>query len=180
LRYNSEASSQDWLQTHYQAPAGLALGRDLTQSKPRRKRGNLLGDEQVQIDFVLLADYATAVQNKLTVVGAGWNLFHASEYPTVIPFGLGIGLLVPWSQTNRRHSFRFEIRKSEGSVVATGGGDVEMGRQPGIPLGMTQRIVLGVAGQVRAEEPGTYEIIVTTEHDEKVVSFEAMSPRRRE
>jgi hypothetical protein len=136
---------------------------------PRRR----LPAERVTIDFVLLADYAQAINGKLTVVGAGWNILNATQYPFPVAFGLGIGFLVPWSETNRKHSFKFLVRKSEGAQLVDGGGDFEIGREPGIPNGMTQRVVMGISGQLQVTEPGTYEIQVLTGEEERHVTFEA-------
>ena len=141
-------------------------------AKARRPKATLQPD-RCEIDFVVLADFAQAVQGKLTLVGGGWNLHSPRQYPSLLPFGLGIGILIPWSETNRRHAMKFVIKKSEGSQLIEGGGEFEIGREAGIPPGMTQRAVLGLAGQIQLQEPGTYEIIVTIEGDEKRVSFEA-------
>ncbi len=54
-----------------------------------------------------------------------------------------------------------------------GGGEFEVGREVGTPAGMTQRATIGIAGQIRLPEPGTYEIVVSIEGDEKLVTFEA-------
>ena len=121
-----------------------------------------------------MGDFAQAVNGKLTVVGAGWNLYNAPGYPSVVPFGLGLGFLVPWHETNRRHSFNFAIGKSEGKELAKGSADFEIGRQTGIPPGMDQRVVLAISGQLRIESPGTYEVVVSCAGAKKTVTFEAL------
>jgi len=138
-----------------------------------RRTGLVLKPDRCEIDFVVLADFAQAVQGKLTLVGGGWNLHSPKQYPSTLPFGLGIGILVPWGETNRRHSMKFVIKKSEGPQLIEGGGEFEVGRAVGTPAGMTQRAVLGLAGQLQLLEPGTYEILVSIEGDEKRVTFEA-------
>lgn len=151
----------------------------MTQQPPRSRssrRGKLV--ERVTIDFVLLADFAQAVNGKLTVVGGGWNILNATQYPFAVPFGLGLGFLVPWGETNRKHSFKFVIRRSEGTELANGTGEFEVGRGAGTPSGMTQRVVVGVSGQIQVPEAGTYEVIVAVGEDEKRVIFEALALRR--
>ena len=142
---------------------------------PKARRATLaLEADRCKIDFVVLADFAQSVQGKLTLVGAGWNRHHTSQYPSVLPFGLGIGILVPWSETNRKHPMKFTIMKSEGPQLMGGQAEFEVGRAIGTPAGMTQRAVLGLAGQLQLLEPGTYEILVSIEGDEKRVTFEAL------
>jgi hypothetical protein len=144
--------------------------------RPARARRAAVGlkPDRCEIDFVVLADFAQSVQGKLTLVGGGWNRHYARQYPSFLPFGLGIGILVPWSETNRKHAMKFVIRKSEGSQLVEGGTEFEVGREIGTPAGMTQRAVLGLAGQLQLTEPGTYEIVVSIEGDEKRVTFEAL------
>jgi hypothetical protein len=136
-----------------------------------------LGLQGVSIDFVILADYAQAVSGKLTLVGAGWNLHHAKQYPSTVLIGLGLGFLVPWPETNRKHHFEFVIRGSEGPELVRGGGELEIGREAGTPVGMTQRVSIGITAPLNVPQPGSYEVVVTVEGDEKRVGFEALTPQ---
>ena len=144
------------------------------RSGSRKAAGSGLPPQRVEIDFVILADYAQAAQGKLNMIGGGWNLHNANQYPSTLPFGLAIGILVPWSQTNRKHDFTFVIKGSEGPEVARGGGQFEMGREAGIPPGMTQRATVALSGQLQIPQPGTYEVIVTAAGAEKCITFEAL------
>lgn len=145
--------------------------------KPRPSSG--LPSEALEIDFVILADFAQAGGGKLNLIGGGWNVYTATQYPTTIPFGVGIGILVPWPLTNRKHTFELVIKGSEGPELLRGGGEFEVGRVAGIPPGMTQRFTLGISGQLQVAQPGTYEIIVTAAQSSKRVTFEALPLRRR-
>ncbi len=145
--------------------------------KPRPSSG--LPREAIEIDFVILGDYAQAVQGKLNLIGGGWNTHNADQYPSAVPFGIGIGILIPWSLTNRTHQFELVIKGSEGADLVRGGGEFEVGRGAGIPAGMTQRFTLGISGQLQVPEPGTYEIIVTSADSMKRVTFEALPVRRQ-
>ena len=145
--------------------------------KPRPLSG--LPREAIEIDFVILGDYAQAVQGKLNLIGGGWNTHNATQYPSALQFGVGIGILVPWSLTNRKHRFELVIKGSEGPDLIKGDGEFEVGRDAGIPAGMTQRFTLGVSGQLQVPEPGTYEIIVTSADSMKRVTFEALPIRRQ-
>ena len=145
--------------------------------KPRPSSG--LPREAIEIDFVVLGDYAQAVQGKLNLIGGGWNIHHATQYPSALPFGVGIGILVPWSLTNRKHRFELVIKGSEGADLIRGDGEFEVGRELGIRAGMTQRFTLGISGQLQVPEPGTYEIIVTSADSMKRVTFEALPAKRQ-
>ena len=137
-----------------------------------------LARAEIEIDFVILADFAQAAQGKLNLIGGGWNLHHAKEYPSNLLLGLGIGILVPWSETNRQHTLQFEIKKSEGPKVMGGKGDYIVGRDVATPSGMTQRVTLGISAPVQLPESGTYEVIVSTAGQQKRVTFEALPPKK--
>ena len=141
---------------------------------PKKKAAReALPVSKVEIDFVVLADFAQAAQGKLNLIGGGWNIHNAKQYPSNLQFGVGIGILVPWSLTNRKFKFKFVIM-TDGNQLADGGGDFEVGRQPGMPAGMVQRVVVGFSGQIQLPKPGTYELIVSTSEDEKRITFEAL------
>ena len=135
-----------------------------------------LPPQRLEIDFVILADAAQVVGNKLYTLGGGWNLYHGQQYPLVFPFAIAVGILIPWSETNRKHRFEMIIRASEGKEMVKGEGEFEIGREVGIPAGMTQRATVAINGQLPLESPGTYEIVVKIPGDQKLVTFEALPP----
>ncbi len=137
-----------------------------------------LESKGIEIDFVILADFAQAVLGKLNLIGGGWNLHHAREYPSNVLLGLGIGVLVPWNETNRKHTLQFAIKKSEGPLVMEGTGDYAVGRDVNTPLGMDQRVTLGISAPVQLPEAGTYEVSVSTAGKQKRVTFEALPPKQ--
>lgn len=132
--------------------------------------------ESLAIDFVILADAAQVSDRKLYMMGGAWTLLRPEKYPTNIPFAIAVGILVPWSETNREHSLEFVIKASEGGILGKGEGKFEVGRQVGLKPGVTQRLTMAISGQMGVEAPGTYEIVVTIYGDEKRVTFEAMPP----
>ena len=146
----------------------------MAAQKRTKARGAGLPGDSIEIDFVILADFAQAVGGKLSLIGGGWDLHNTTQYPTIIPFGVGIGILVPWPLTNRKHSFQLVIKGSEGPELLRADGEFEVGGQAGTPPGMTQRVTLGLSGQLQVSGPGTYEIIVTAGKSSKRVTFEAL------
>ena len=146
----------------------------MPEQTPRRRQRDLVPQDKVCIDFAILGDFAQMAAGKLTIVGAGWTVINAQQYPQMVPFGLGIGISIPWTETNRQHPFTFTIQADNGAQIASGGGQVEAGRQPGMPVGMTQRATLGIAGQFQISGSGTYRVIVTAGEDSKTITFEAM------
>ena len=146
-------------------------------TKPRGRRTPLRVN-RLQIDFVILADAAQVNSGKLSMLGGGWNIYPSQQYPAALPFAVAIGILVPWQETNRKHRFEFVIRRAEGETLGKGAGDFEIGREAGLPPGMTQRVTLAVGGQLGIPGPGTYEVAVTIPDDQKIITFEALLPAR--
>jgi hypothetical protein len=114
---------------------------------------------------MVLADYATVAEGKLTIVGGGWSL----TGPDPQPFGIAILIHVPWDQANRKHLLRLELVDADGSSVAVpvdedGGGEqaivffddveFEVGRPPGIKPGTPLELPVAVNSGPLPLEPG--------------------------
>ncbi len=113
----------------------------------------------MQVDWLILADSAQVVGNKLYLLGGGWDrLVVNKEFPTEHRVGIALALRVPWNQTNERHEFEIEIASEDGATIAKVGGNFEVGRPPGIPPGQDQRIQLAVEANIKFERPGTFVI----------------------
>jgi hypothetical protein len=150
----------------------LGMTTQRRRRSPKPPTGPLSDDPA--IDFLILADAAEEVVGKLYLLGGAWDMLSPSNYPSLIPFGLGVGILVPWSHTNMKHHFTFVIKASEGADLVRGDGDFEVGRKPGLRPGMTQRVVLAIRGQLNIPGPGTYEVIAQVADNMKRTTFDAL------
>lgn len=129
---------------------------------------------QLQIDFVILADSAQEVNGKLYLLGGGWNIHHAEQYPSTLQFGAAIGILVPWGETNTKHPTSFSIGPTEEAPLLRGEAQFEVGREVGIRPGMTQRVILAFSGLISLPHEGTYEVVASVAGAEKHITFEAL------
>jgi hypothetical protein len=90
---------------------------------------------------MLLCDYAEALNGKLYVMGAGWNILYAVDEP--VTTAVAALVEVPWDETNRRHAFTVELVTGDGESVEVEGhvvvanGEFEVGRPPGVKPGMS-------------------------------------------
>src|SRR4051812_34349445 len=83
---------------------------------------------------MMLADFASTAEGKLTVVGGGWNV----TGPNPTPFAIAILFEVPWHETNTPQLFRLELIDHDGTPVVPLGADepvliegqFEVGRPP--------------------------------------------------
>src|SRR5437773_10351851 len=60
--------------------------------------------ERVSLEWLILADSAQVVGNKLYLAGGGWDLLTINaEFPHDQIIGLAASFGVPWSETNQPH-----------------------------------------------------------------------------
>lgn len=88
---------------------------------------------------LLLCDAAQAIEGKLYMLGAGWNV----TGPQPSPFAIALLFGVPWEQTDRSHHFDLRLVDEDGQpIVLPGttepmvvGGDFEVKRPTGVRPG---------------------------------------------
>ncbi|HYM14971.1 MAG TPA: hypothetical protein VEZ14_05390 [Dehalococcoidia bacterium] len=107
--------------------------------------------EGITPDFLILADAAQVQGDKLYLLGGGWTMVGAKEFPAQHQMAVAAGILVPWLETNARHNFRIVVRAEDGTVFTDVGGEFEQGRPPGLPPGTTQRVMFTVNMGIRIE-----------------------------
>ena len=98
---------------------------------------------------MLLADSAQAVENKLYILGGGWDV----TGPAPVPCAIAMLIQVSWDLTNRRHHWRLELVDSDGQPVQVspaGGetvaveGEFEVGRPVGVAPGSWLAVPLAI------------------------------------
>jgi hypothetical protein len=87
--------------------------------------------EEVQIDYLLLADYAEVLNDKMYLMGGGWDQFTPQAYPADMRWGIAVGIRVPFLESNRPIHFVLSMSGDEGSEHFRIEGDLETGRPPG-------------------------------------------------
>ena len=109
--------------------------------------------EGISADFLILADAAQVQGDKLYLLGGGWSLVWAQQFPVQHQMAVTAAILVPWLETNRRHGFRIVVRGEDGTSFGEVSGEFEQGRPAGLPAGMTQRVLVSATMTIRLEQP---------------------------
>jgi hypothetical protein len=109
--------------------------------------------DAINTDFLILADAAQVQGEKLYMLGGGWSLIWAKEFPAQHQMAVAAGILIPWMETNARHQFRIHVHSEDGTTFGDVSGEFEQGRPPGLPPGTTQRVMLTVNMGIRIEQP---------------------------
>jgi hypothetical protein len=127
----------------------------------------------VRVEWLILADYAEIIGNKLYVMGGGWDVLTVNkQFPTEQRCGLAASFVVPWNETNQRHHVEIQVATEDGTSIATVGAEFEVGRPPGIPPGQEQRFQIAGNLTLKLERAATYVVIGRVEgQDESRIHF---------
>ena len=131
----------------------------------------------MQVEWLILADSAQVVGNKLYLMGGGWDRLTVNkEFPAEQRIGIALALKVPWNRTNERHEFEIDIASEDAAPIAKVGGTFEVGRPPGISPGQDQKIQLAVEANLKFTRPGSFVIVAKLDGKEgQRVPFHVMS-----
>jgi len=111
----------------------------------------------MRLDFLVLADRAEAVNGKLYMVGGGFDRVSVPVFPANANFDVALGAMVDYNETNEPHSFELRLENVDNEVVLGPiGGQVEVGRPPGMKPGQSQRVMLVIRGPFPIPAPGEY------------------------
>ena len=116
----------------------------------------------MEVEWLILADYATIVNGKLYLQGGGWDkLTINSGFPVSHHMGLAASFVIPWNETNQVHELAIEILTEDGHQLGKIEARIEVGRPPGIPQGQDQRAQIAGDMTLKLDKPGTYPIVAS-------------------
>ena len=138
--------------------------------------------EQLEIDFLILADKAEAINGKLYMMGGAWDRLAVIDFAQPIPFSLAVGILVPWNLTNQEHPVRIWVEHEDGTVVVPEiRASVNMGRPPVAVPGQALRALMIINVNPKLPKPGTYCVkgVVGDQPPKRVVLHATQAQRVR-
>lgn len=127
----------------------------------------MTADHPIRAEWIILADAASVVGNKLYLLGGGWDrLVVNTPLPVRQPCAIAVSFRVPWAETNARHQFSLEVQDEDGNPLLRAGGHFEVGRPAGAPAGQPQRFQFAITAPLELKRTGTYVIVARIENDE--------------
>lgn len=135
----------------------------------------------MEVEWLILADSVQVVGNKLYLLGGGWDVLSSrKDFPFNQRCGIAVAINVAWNETNQKHNFEVEVISEDESTeepksIVKVGGQFEVGRPTGIPIGQNQRIQLAIDMGLKVETPGTKVVIARLDGEEsKRISFNVL------
>jgi hypothetical protein len=124
-----------------------------------------------EIDFLILADRAEAVNGKLYMMGGGWDAIGVHGPEQHSQFNAAIAILVPWNATNVEHACAVRVEDADGAALLSLSFTVMTGRPPGLPEGAAQRVMVALPISTPFPKPGLHAVVATMGDQEKRVPF---------
>lgn len=115
----------------------------------------------MEVEWLMLADRAEVINNKLYVMGGGWDVLTVNAtLPIRQSCGLAVSFIVDWNDdTNRPHDVGVDVRTEDGATIWSMGGRIEVGRPPGIRPGQDQHIQIAANVELLIPALGTYVLV---------------------
>lgn len=129
-------------------------------TEPPNGPGNAdLFDERPEVEFLILADHAEAVNGKLYLMGGGWDRRAVADFRQPQTFAVAVGVLIPWNDTNRPLPLEVSLRNADGTLIAPAlQTQLVAGRPANATPGQKLRYMLAVNMQVPLPQPGEYVV----------------------
>jgi hypothetical protein len=117
----------------------------------------------MRIEWIMLADAAQVTNNKLFVLGGGWERLTVNQdFPVRQRASLALAFSIPWAETNQRHGFSVRIVDEDGKDVHGAiNGHFETGRPAGLAPGADQRVQVAIDLTLNLEKPGVFVVEAT-------------------
>ena len=118
--------------------------------------------EQVEVDFLLLADRAEILNGKLYMMGGAWDRRFISNIEAPVPLSIAIGVLVPWNLTNEPHKLDIKIVGEDGDTILPAPSvTLNVGRPTEATKGQSFRAMAVVGGMWKLPQFGAYCIVAS-------------------
>lgn len=133
-------------------------------------------ESRIGVEWLILADAAEINGGKLYLLGGGWDRFTVSSpLPVEKQIAIALAFRIPWYETNKRHTFQLKMENEDGTDIAAGDGQFEVGRSAMTPAGQSLVTQLVINVGARFEKLGAYVIRVQVNNDsEHVTTFNVL------
>ena len=115
----------------------------------------------MDLDFLILADKAEALNGKLYLMGGGFTNLYLVQLPGPASIDLAIGLSFDYHETGEQHEMSVALENADNQPMGPPMVlPLPIGRPPGLPPGDSLRLVIAVNGPFQIEAEGLYHFVV--------------------
>lgn len=136
----------------------------------------------MDIQHILIADYADIVNGKLYLMGGGWDTFYAREVPVQVRMGIAIGVRIDWDETNQRIPVHVYVEDDDAAQLARIEGAMQVGRPAQLLPGSRQLSQMAVNLNINLNQYGGYRVrAIAGEGEaakESTIAFRVMERQR--
>ncbi|CAN0254118.1 unnamed protein product [Phaeothamnion confervicola] len=112
------------------------------------------------VEWLILGDAAEVVNNKLYLMGGGWDrLMVHTAFPVAQHFGVALSVVVTPEETNKPHEFALDVLSPEGKLLATIEAEFEVGRASDTTP-RNQRWQFATSIDLSLESAGSYPVVI--------------------
>jgi hypothetical protein len=130
----------------------------MTELNPTSDEGDTFVSRP-EIEFLILADHAEAVNGKLYLMGGGWDRRVVADFRQLQIFAVAVAVLIPWTETNRPLSLSVAITDLDGAPIAPPlQTQLTAGRPANAKPGQKLRYMLAVNFQTTIPRPSEYVV----------------------
>jgi hypothetical protein len=120
-------------------------------------------DTAPDIEFLILANHAEAINGMLYLSGGGWTdhrrPVRAGMPPPTSHLGIAVGICAPWTGQDRTVTLEVDIETMDGTTkLAQVSGGLQMSAPPEEPPGGAQHAVIAINADVLFPQAGAYRI----------------------
>jgi hypothetical protein len=115
--------------------------------------------DRPEVEFLILADHAEAVNGKLYLMGGGWDRRTVADFRQLQIFAVAVAVLIPWTETNRPLPLSVVLTDLDGTPIAPPlQTQLTAGRPANAKPGQKLRYMLAVNLQTTVPRPGEYVV----------------------
>lgn len=116
-----------------------------------------------EIEWLMLANDAEVLGNRLFLMGGGWDTLTPSGMPFLHTFAIAVSLLADWDDVVQEREHRIEIAHvpAGGDRKLLGTSMAKLSRAPQMREGEKQRAQFAVKLALQFDKSGTHDIVVT-------------------
>jgi hypothetical protein len=92
----------------------------------------------VEIDYAILAEHAEVANNKLYLMGGGWDTMAVPDVPATVRLTMVAGVRVDWDETNVQIPMSVRVTDEDAQEVLRIDGSMNVGRPPQLVGGSSQ------------------------------------------